>query len=55
MDAFEKALADLQLRRNRIIEGKINCIPLEFPRLGESYYGLEQVGYNIYTANQKVN
>lgn len=54
MDAFEKAIQDLQHRRDRIVEGKINCIPLEFPRLSESYYGLEEVGYNIYTANQKV-
>lgn len=50
----KKFIQNLIDRRQRIIDGKINCIPLAFPRLKEVYPGIERRKYNICTANQKV-
>lgn len=41
-------------RRQRILDGKINCIPLKFKRLRNRFPGLEKRRYIVYTANQKV-
>lgn len=54
-DAFDRALDELSERRQRIIDGKINCIPLPFPRLRAWLPGTEKRRYTIITANQKVN
>lgn len=51
---YESELLNLRSRRERNIAGKINCIPFNFERLGEYYYGLEKKEYNIYTASQKI-
>ena len=53
-DSFDRALEKLILRRQRILDGKINCIPLSFPRLRVWLPGIEKRRYNIITANQKV-
>lgn len=54
MEAQDSFIEELYTKRENILSGNINCIPLEFERLSEYYYGLEEVGYNIYTASQKV-
>lgn len=41
-------------RRQRILDGKINCIPLKFKRLRNRFPGLEKRRYIVYTANQKI-
>lgn len=53
-DLFDRALEKLIDRRQRIIDGKINCIPLPFPRLRVWLPGIEKRRYRIITANQKV-
>lgn len=53
-DSFDRALEELITRRNRILNGQINCIPLCFPRLRRWLPGIEKRRYNICTANQKV-
>lgn len=55
LDSFERALKKLKDRRERILNGLINCIPLPFPRLRVWLPGIEKRRYNIVTANQKVN
>jgi hypothetical protein len=41
-------------RRERILSGKLNCIPWKFPRLEEELPGIEQGKYYLMTANSKV-
>lgn len=47
-------LAELRKRRNNILNGGINCIPLVFPRFRYWLPGTEKKRYTIVTANQKV-
>lgn len=49
----EKYIQNLVDRRQRILDGKLNCIPLAFPRLREVYPGIERRKYNIITSVQK--
>lgn len=42
---FNRVYEDLKRRRQRIIEGKINCIPCPFPRFSEEFVGIEQAKY----------
>jgi hypothetical protein len=53
-DSFDRALEELVTRRNRILHGLINCIPLCYPRLRNWLPGIEKRRYTIVTANQKV-
>lgn len=41
-------------RRNRILEGKINCIPWGLPRFEEFSPGIEKKKYYIFSANSKI-
>lgn len=41
-------------RRQRLLDGKFNCIPLPFPRFRRVFPGLEQKKYIVVTASQKV-
>lgn len=54
MDIFDRALEKLKSRRNRVLNGQINCIPLTFPRLRTWLPGIEKRRYTVCTANQKV-
>lgn len=54
MSLFKRVLADLKERRDRIITGKVNCIPWGFPRFESYLPGIEQGKYYIVTANSKV-
>ena len=54
MDRFERAIQNLRARRQRILDGLINCIPLPFNRLSKWWPGIERKKYIICTANQKV-
>lgn len=54
MDAFDRAMDELSDRRQRILDGYINCIPLSFVRLRKWLPGIEKRRYTIVTANQKV-
>lgn len=53
MTLKERIIGNLKARRNRILEGKINCIPLPFPRFREEFPGIEQGKYYIITGGTK--
>lgn len=54
MNRFEEVQRENRLRRERILEGKYNCLPFPFLRFRKVYPGVEQSKYLIITANQKV-
>jgi len=54
MKDFDIVIKDLEQRRDRILQGKYNCIPLPFPRFRNTFPGVEQGKYIIITANQKI-
>lgn len=54
MSRFEEVQAENELRRERIIQGKYNCLPFPFERFRKVYPGVEQGKYISITANQKV-
>lgn len=54
MDVFDRSIEKLIARRQRILDGLINCIPLSFPRLRKWLPGIEKRRYTIITANQKI-
>lgn len=41
-------------RRERILSGKLNCIPWKLPRFERELPGIEQGKYYLMTANSKV-
>ena len=44
----------LVIRRNNVLNGGVNCIPLPFERFRNEVPGIEQGQYVVVTANQKV-
>lgn len=51
---FNKIIQNLKDRKQRILEGLFNCIPLPFERFRNHFPGWERATYSIITANQKV-
>lgn len=47
-------IARLKERRQRVLDGKYNCIPFPFPRFRKLFPGTEQEKFIVITANQKV-
>lgn len=54
MNKLEKDIERLKQRRQRVIEGKYNCIPFPFPRFKSLFPGVEQEKFIVITANQKI-
>ena len=54
MSKFSEIQEENKLRRERIVEGKYNCLPFPFKRFSKVYPGIEQGKFLILTANQKV-
>ena len=54
MGRFEEVNKRNKLRRQRLLEGKYNCLPFPFLRFRKVYPGVEQGKFIIITANQKV-
>ena len=54
MSRFEEVQAENVLRRERIVEGKYNCLPFPFKRFSKIYPGVEQGKYIVITASQKI-
>lgn len=52
---FNRTLNNIKIKRDRILSGKINCIPLGFPRFENEIPGIEQGKSILFTANSKVN
>lgn len=47
-------IGDLEKRRENVLTGGINCIPLPFPRFRSEVPGIEQEQYVVITASNKV-
>lgn len=54
MNLYKRVYDDLIERRERILSGKINCIPWGLPRFENKLPGIEQGKYYLVTANSKV-
>lgn len=54
MTLTERVLQKIEERRERILNGLINCIPLPFTRFKVWFPGVEKAKYYLVTANQKV-
>ena len=54
MGRFEEVQAENIGRRERLVEGKYNCLPLPFERFKKVYPGFEQGKFLLITANQKI-
>lgn len=51
---FDRHINELKERRDNILSGGINSIPLKFDRFRKWLPGIERRKYTIITANQKV-
>lgn len=51
---YDRVFNSITERRDRILSGKINCIPWGLPRFEEELPGIEQGKYYNVTANSKV-
>ena len=51
---FLRTLNTIQDKRDRILDGKINCIPWGLPRFENHLPGIEKGKYYLFTANSKV-
>ena len=54
MSLFKRVHENLVTRRDRLLSGKINCIPWGLPRFENQLPGIEQGKYYLITANSKV-
>lgn len=48
-----RVLANLEERRERILNGQLNCIPSPFKRFNEDFIGIEQSCYYTITSFTK--
>ena len=51
---FSRTLNSIRNKRERLLNGRINCIPWGLPRFEEESPGIEQGKYYLITANSKV-
>lgn len=51
---FSRVYNNIIDRRDRLLSGKINCIPWGLPRFENESPGIEQGKYYLISANQKV-
>lgn len=51
---YQRVYENIVDKRQRILDGKINCIPWGLPRFEEHNPGIEQGKYYQITANSKV-
>ena len=54
MSLYDRVYSNLIERRERLLNGRINCIPWGLPRFENHLPGVEQGKYYLITANSKV-
>jgi len=54
MNLYNRVYNDLLERRERILSGKINCIPWGLPRFEDKLPGIEKGTYYLLSANSKI-
>lgn len=55
ISSTEEVIDNLIQRRENLLSGGVNCIPLPFERFRSEVPGIEQGQYIVVSANQKVN
>ena len=50
----QEIIQHLAERRQRVLDGKVNCIPSPFPRFSRDFVGIEKKKYYCITANTKI-
>lgn len=50
---YDRTLIDIEEKRQRIIDGGINCIPTPFKRFADNFCGIEQDTYYCITSFTK--
>lgn len=53
MNLIERVITQLKERRERVLNGEVNCIPSTFNRFREDFVGIEQGRYYLISAHQK--
>lgn len=53
-ELYERVYDEIINKRERILSGKVNCIPWGLSRFEEDIPGIEQKKYYLITANSKV-
>jgi hypothetical protein len=51
---YDRVYRRIVEKRDRLLSGKINCIPWGFPRFEEELPGIEQGKFYLLSANAKV-
>ena len=51
---YNRVYSSIVNRRNKLLSGKINCIPWNLPRFENESPGIEQGKYYLISANSKV-
>lgn len=54
MGKLKSDIQRLRVRRQRVLDGKYNCIPFPFRRFRRLFPGIEQEKFLVITANQKI-
>lgn len=54
LELFNRVFKNLRERQERILSGKINCIPFGLPRFENELPGVERGKYYLLTANSKI-
>ena len=54
MSLFKRVYDNITDRRQRLLNGQVNCIPWGLPRFENESPGIEQGKYYLITANSKV-
>ena len=53
MKLIKKVLYNIKEARKRVLEGKINCIPVPFPRFRQEFPGIQQKTYYLVSGAAK--
>ena len=53
MSLKQRVVANLEERRQRILDGQLNCIPSPFKRFSDDFIGIEQSCYYTITSFTK--
>ena len=54
MELFNRIFTQFETNRDKILQGKVNCIPSPLQRFSDDFNGWEQGKYYVLTANAKV-
>ena len=54
MELFNRIFTNIETNRDKILQGKVNCIPSPLNRFSDDFNGFERGKYYVLTANAKV-